>query len=346
MLEKYGDQSFIVYPETNDYNNKNIQLNYRPVYFSKIVLKITRRLNISRFYKGLLLFFKTILVCTREGCDKIVGIDDLGFLIARLINREAIYYSLEISKSRLNHFIFSRLNPNLLIIQSRERKNFLCEKNINVAYIQNSSILNITEIRNRSYHGRLIYFGSVLQAHGVEICIRCLYSLDNEILTIKGIQTENMQQKYINYLKWQYKDLIDAGRLLFDLSYIENDDIINFLQEYDIGFCFYDFSIINENDFNYISSPSGKMFNYLAAGIPVVGIETIGLLPVSDFDAGILLKYPNNTKIKTAINTISQNYSYFQYNTIRATIEYNYAKMFEENRYLIYSLPPPQAKRG
>jgi glycosyltransferase involved in cell wall biosynthesis len=355
MLEKHGDQCLIVYPENNDYNNDdniNMRLKYYPFFLNAIILKITKRLGISKFYKILGLLLRSIVVYTTKKCDNIIGIDALGFIIAYVINRKAIYYSLEISKNRLDHFIFSRLDLNLLIIQSPERKNFLSKKDINVAYIQNSCIMNSDEIKAKSYYGRLIYFGSVLQIPGVEICIRSLYSLDKEILTIKGIQTKNIQYKYVTYLKWQYKDLMDAGRLLFDFSYIENADIVNYLQGYDIGFCFYDFLLIDENDFNYISSPSGKMFNYLAAGIPIIGSDTIGLLPVRDFNAGILLKYPNNTKIKTAINTISQNYSYFQNNAIRTAMKYDYAKMFESCKYLIYQQsylyppnPPPYLKK-
>ena len=56
------------------------------------------------------------------------------------------------------------------------------------------------------------------------------------------------------------------------------------------GFCFYDFNLIKKNDFNYLSAPSGKLFNYYAAGVPVIGSEILGLQSVRDYATGVLLQ--------------------------------------------------------
>jgi hypothetical protein len=277
----------------------------------------------------------------KEHFDGFVGINNYGYFIAYLLNKNAIYYSLEISKSFLNRFIFNVLKVKLLIIQSKERKEYLCPKDIDIVYIQNSNILPSKNIKYKfSYCGKLIYFGNIIKEHGIEICINSLYGLKDETLTVKGLEAKDTQ--YLDYLKWQYQDLIDEEHLFFELNYIEQDNVIEYLQQFDIGFCFYDYSLINRNDFNYISSPSGKMFNYFTAGLPVIGNDSIGLSPIKECQAGILVTTTVLPKIVTAIKIINRDYITFQQNAIKASIKYNYFDMFEANNYKIRPPPPPR----
>jgi hypothetical protein len=330
LLEANGQDYLVLHFEDGFYDNSKLSIKHFPIKENKLLTKLRKWNKLFKIYKIWLLYHTVNQFHKKKHFDRFVGIDDCGFFAAYLIKKEAIYYSLEISNRRLSRFIFKYLNVRLLIIQSKERKEFLCPQDINTVYIQNSIISPLKKIQYKSYNGRFIYFGSILPEHGVEYCINSLYSTENTTLMIKGPMTNDLQ--YINYLQEQYKNLIDNKRLFFDFSYTYQNDVIAYLQPFDIGFCFYDNKFIHTNDFNYISSPSGKMFNYFAAGLPIIGSDFIGLLPIVSKNAGILIKNLNNDEIVNAINIIKDNYILFQENSIKASIEFDYANMFEQNR--------------
>mgnify|MGYP001810325890 CR=1 FL=1 len=83
--------------------------------------------------------------------------------------------------------------------------------------------------------------GNVRPEYRTETCIDSLKYLDSEYsLTIKGI----FWKEYQNYLTQKYINLIKDKRLIFDQKYIEQSEIIDYLSQYYIGFCFYDMNII------------------------------------------------------------------------------------------------------
>jgi O-antigen/teichoic acid export membrane protein len=83
-----------------------------------------------------------------------------------------------------------------------------------------------------------------------------------------------------------------------------------------------------QQSFNYFSSPAGKLFNYYAAAVPVIGIDIIGLKSVKDFTAGVLIDEVVPAKIKEAINTIEKNYKTFSANCLLASKEFDFKKSF------------------
>lgn len=161
--------------------------------------------------------------------------------------------------------------------------------------------------KNTKYEGKLIYFGNIINSHGVEICLDALYRLKNETLTIKGTGSKI----YINYLKDKYKDLFDERRVIIDTHYLKQEEIFHYLNNFDIGFCFYNMSIIGSNNFNYLSSPSGKIFNYLMCAIPVIGNKIIGMDTIEKNKAGILISEVNIDNIIKAVNDIKLDYHFF-----------------------------------
>jgi hypothetical protein len=338
MLEVNGHDYLIIHVDDLAIDNSKLNVKHFPLIVSGLLPRILRRCKIYTIYLLWVLYFNVKKCHKKEYFDRFVGIDDVGYLAAYLLDKNAIYYSLEISRSIYNRFVFSLLDVSLLIIQSEERKKYLCKKDINTIYIQNSIISSPNKAVHKTYNERLIYFGNIIESHGVEFCINSLYSLKDEVLMIKGLKVKNLQ--YITYLQKKYSDLVDSKKLFFDFSYIEQDDIIDYLQQYSIGFCFYDFNLVS--DFNYLSSPSGKMFNYFAAGLPIIGSDSIGLAPIKKFNAGILLKNPEAEEIVNAVKIISENYLNFHKNAINASNEYNYLNMFERNKKIKSPPPPPR----
>jgi glycosyltransferase involved in cell wall biosynthesis len=84
--------------------------------------------------------------------------------------------------------------------------------------------------------------------------------------------------------------------------------------------------LISKNDFNYLSSPSGKLFNYYAAGVPVIGTDVLGLSSVHEFNTGILIKELSVGYILAAIKRIINNYEELSRNCIRAARHFDFGE--------------------
>lgn len=336
MLQKNEQEYLIICPNDSAYDNSDLlNIKREAVFFNPFIMKI---LNIKRlrrlvkFYK-IYCFYKQIKSIQKYNkFDKIIGVDEIGFLASYFSNKKAIYYSLEVSNSFLNRFIFGYLKPSFLIIQSKERKDYLKHKGSTV-YIQNSPILKKRAVQ-KEYGGKLLYFGNLLPCYGLDGLFDSLYSI-NETLYIKHLKSKNAE--YMNYIFNKYKDLINKKRIIFDEAYIEQDSVIDYIYDFDIGFCFFDMQII-EKDFNCASSPSGKMFNYFAAGAPVIANDVVGFKPTKDFNAGILLENVNSQSIIEAIGKIRDNYNFFRENSINAGVEFDYARMFDNNKEKFFSI--------
>ena len=84
-----------------------------------------------------------------------------------------------------------------------------------------------------------------------------------------------------------------------------------------------------KQSFNYFSSPAGKLFNYYAAGVPIIGIDIIGLKSVKDFNAGVLIEAVTIEKITNAIKTIESNYKEQSNNCLKASKTFDFKKGFD-----------------
>lgn len=123
-------------------------------------------------------------------------------------------------------------------------------------------------------------------------------------------------------------------------SYIDRENLAEYLSKFYIGFCFYDLKILKKRRdlaiFNYITAPSGKLFNYYAAGLPVIGSNISGLISVKEFNTGVLLDDYSPQAIRQAIDTISTNYSLLSTNCFKAAEHFSFDKMIEPfQKYLL-----------
>jgi glycosyltransferase involved in cell wall biosynthesis len=124
----------------------------------------------------------------------------------------------------------------------------------------------------------------------------------------------------------EYSDLLKEGRLIINSKYLENDEMVEVISNYEIGFCFYNFdeTYISDNYFNYISAPSGKMFKYLAAGVPVVCSDILGFKFVNEFECGILVAGLGEAEIRAAILKVRENYDFYVNNALKAARHYDF----------------------
>ena len=318
----------LVYVNNGRFKNEGLVDNYSTININKTAAYFWRKTFGYKFYKVLRLIFTLLFIKLFDRkYDIIIAIDSSGYLPSKLFFRNTIYFSLETEKD--NYYQLSKkLGIDTLLIQSKERKDFMVEDDTSIKtfYLQNSPILDDSIKRYKGVkEKRILYMGNIEFGYGLEYFIDCVKELEQSYtLTLKGIKNE----KYFNWLQERYKDIINSGKLKFDFTYIEQSKVIEYVSQFYIGITGYDLELAKKS-FNYFSSPAGKLFNYYAAGVPVIGIDIVGLKSVKDFNAGVLMDSVNSANILNAIKKIEGNYAAISTNCISASEEFDFKKGFD-----------------
>lgn len=296
-----------------------------PLYFYKIF----RRLHLHNLLRSLV-FWRPLK--KYQGFDLIIGVDSLGYLEAKKLVDQPVYLSLEVIKDHLWEKI-QKAPPAIVLSQSRERFEYLFQNisGVHFQWLPNAPIVpqrfqkTVAGIKNQSLKARLIYFGNISAEHGVESCIKALINLPEIYqLTLHG----PIQAPYRAQLYARYSRLFETKRIVLSQEYLDQAQVISYLSEFDIGFCFYDSSL--NNDFNYYSCPSGKLFNYLAAGVPIIGGDILGLKTVKEHQCGILISTDAQpADIIKAIHSIELQYDFFEENCYQAAETHDFRIHFK-----------------
>jgi glycosyltransferase involved in cell wall biosynthesis len=315
--------------ELNDDRFKFIKIN--PLlarYFLRRIIVLYRLIRAILLFMAVLNYRKTAPV------DCVLGVDSAGLWVAQNIFKRSHFLSLEIKKD-LFFKLCARNQIASIAIQTKARCDFLFPQSVtNMFIIPNAPIVDKSATpgyADRSYNGNMILLGNLTASHGLFQCIETLrHNNGKELsLTLKGIVYHKKDRQELLRL---YRPLFARRRLILDESYTAQEELVNYLSGFSIGFCLYDFSLISKGDFNYISCPSGKLFNYLAAGLPVIGTDIIGLQPVQEFQAGILLKDLSVKSIQSAIDQIADNFVKYHRNALKASESFDFAEAVKPYR--------------
>ena len=289
--------------------------------------------NFLRRVKLFYHYFKTVLILLsvrklnqQSVIDIVIGIDSHGLWIGQTIFQKAHFLSLEIEKD----VFFRLLNKDHIesvAIQTKERADYLFRPSLsNTFFLPNSPIINkctLISHSNRKYNKKIVLMGNLTPDHGLFQCIDAIELNSNSdlSLTLKGfVYNSNVRTKLLS----QYDHLFKQNRLILDEYYTPQKDVTKFLSEFSIGFCLYDFSRISKDDFNYASCPSGKLYNYFAAGLAVIGTNILGLKAVREFKAGILLTNLSIESIHNAIEAIGNSFQQYHENAFKAAEVYDF----------------------
>jgi hypothetical protein len=241
-----------------------------------------------------------------------------------MLNKKADFLSLELGVSENLLPIINTNLINCIIIQSKERLEYLFKlSHFKVFYIQNAPIYK--ELVQPGLKKGLLYGGTAWDAFGFYHCLNYIKAFKEEILTVQGAVPKNDENK----INTEYKNLLITKRLIINDTYIENKNVVNYFSQFEIGFCFYNFDLEWINHFNYKSAPSGKLFKYLAAGVPVVANNIIGFAFVTELKCGVLINDLSEEKIREAIQKIRNNYAVFAANAIFAAKHFSFDKMVQ-----------------
>ena len=300
-----------------------------PRYFHRIrvptlLAKTLRKSGLYRAFRILFLWLRARRAITAN--TKIIAVDTDGAVAARLIGRPFHLLSLEIGGHRILRWLAAK-HALSIVIQSKERLHY--EFGIRIAadrpvfYIQNApEVVRAPDVRHPNQSTpRLVYLGHLLPLHGLLIMLNLARSWPQATLTLAGLQNPSGMA----FINSHAKDLIDAGRVNLKPNYIPEAQLPDFLSEFDLGLCFYEIDSSHRN-FNYISSPAGKMFNYFSAGVPVIASNLIGLNPVSLHKAGIQVDSHDAETIKAACHQVLGDYESYSQGASEAAVHYDFRR--------------------
>jgi glycosyltransferase involved in cell wall biosynthesis len=279
-------------------------------------------------------FVKALLFAMFHGrailrADICFCVDSLAFTVSRLFRREAYYVSLEAVRDRW-FFLARRLGISHVLIQTPERFDFLFEDAVEAPacwILPNAPLRDPNFAPPDAKPHDLVYLGLVSPSHGVESCIEALASLpDFYRLTVRGPSPSG----FLQLAAVKYESTVNTGRLTLDPTYLAQEDVLPYLSQFGAGFCFYDFDILARNDFNYVSCPSGKLYNYLAAGVPVIGSDILGLRPVRENDCGVLLTKPTPKAIADAVQALAADQEGYRSRCLSAATQFDFRAHFDQ----------------
>ena len=326
-LKESGFEVQVYWIDTGGFNPGIAYAWSRRLVINSFAAKILAKLRLLNAIKVLLLFRG---IKKDKQFSNIVGVDPIGYIVAKLCGARCIWLSLE-ARRDFWHRLACALGVDDLIIQSERRGNYLFANSPRfprMTLLPNSPrYVASSEVSKRkspdSSGIKFIYFGNIIKVHGVEQCVEAVFEYGcGSSLTLHGPITDD----YKKVLESKYRSLIGT-RIFIRSDYVDQKSIVSYLARFNIGFVTYDWER-SRIDFNYQTCPSGKMYNYFNAGLPVVGSDIVGLQDVARFEAGLLVNTDDKVEILGAINAIVKDYTRYALNSKEAAKFFDFVERF------------------
>ncbi|MFM7852969.1 MAG: hypothetical protein ACKO96_13905 [Flammeovirgaceae bacterium] len=303
---------------------KDTRISYLKFYrrisiYQRICNYISKKAGIifRKFEKVNLINTETSFIINRISnfSGEIIAIDFKILWCAQQAGKSAHFISLEIPPQDdvfREHCKDSMIKS--VLIQDQRRYDYLFkQKSIPVFFVQNSppdSNLSVN-ISKRDKH-KLIFCGSAIPEFGIFSLLDFLNEFPEYTLTIKGVIPPAVQDIISSY----YVDILRSNRLYYCESYMDNEALSHFLNDFRIGFVFYDFHRFEQlRTFNYYTAPSGKMFQYCNSGVPCIGNRLPESSLIEEYNFGELVDSLGPSQIKTAIDKIESDYEKYALNS-------------------------------
>jgi glycosyltransferase involved in cell wall biosynthesis len=255
---------------------------------------------------------------------EIIAVDFFALWCVKMANKKAHLLSLEVYENDLYKNSCSVNDIKSVIIQSDERYKFLFgDQKIKTFFVQNSPNY-VDEQINFSKRNKtdLIFCGSAVPGFGIFNCLEFLEDFPEYRLTIKGAVPPNVRTIIEEY----FSDLLEQNRLVIDSEYLSPSELNSYVAGFRIGFVFYDYLRFESiNTFNYKTAPSGKLFQYYNAGVPVIS-NVPGSRSIKDYQTGVIIKSLGSVAIKNAIDQIEINYENYAKMSKKMSAHFDFSK--------------------
>lgn len=291
-----------------------------PLWMRRIVGKIGEILNFNLYHRLLLCLLAR--AGRGQSFDEAIGVDFSGLWVAARLSRNIHLLSLEL----LDRDPFRNATPlrriHSVIIQSEERYRYLFPKtDLKRFLIQNAPVYRPLppQVPRRN---SLVFCGTAIVQFGIFRCLDFIAAEPQLMLTIQGAVPAPVRTA----IQERYPKLLRDERLKINDLYIEREQLSEYLSQFYIGFCCYDLTVPGMNTFNYLSAPSGKLFAYYAAGVPVIASNISGLRSVEEFEAGVLIDEFTPTALRGAVARIERDHARMRENCFKAAAHFSFDK--------------------
>jgi glycosyltransferase involved in cell wall biosynthesis len=286
------------------------------------VVRIHRRLKrvlgwvrLFHVYRAVLLILR-LLKEQRHDCH--IAVDSHGALCMQLAGiRRFDYLSLEVHRDTAWKLV-DRRRIRSVLIQSPERYEYLFGNAAMPRFIIQNAPMLTDPVRPRAQGTpfRLVFFGNAIAPHGIFDCIDLVCQDRDLSLEICGVVAADVRDHVARCGA--------AERIRVNADYVDQSHVQAYLAQFDAGLCLYN---VSESDFNYQSIPSGKLFNYFSAALPVIASDLIGLKPVKDFGAGVLVKHHSVAELREAVSQIQRDYATYSKGAADAANHFEFRRM-------------------
>ena len=279
----------------------------------------------------------------RHTCDEAIGVDFLGTWIVQKVFGSGQMMSLEIEEDDpfQKRVDIGRIHS--LIIQTETRYDYLFKNTgLKCFLVQNAPVYH-RSIENRTptkQDTELLYCGSAAPGFGIYRCLDFLVRYPDFRMTIQGAVSEDVRRT----MDRLYSSLVTSGRVTINGTYLEGSNLFEYLSQFAIGLCCYDLSMPGMDTFNYRTAPSGKLFSYYAAGVPVIGSDIRGLDSVKEFDTGVLIPEFTPEAIREAIETVRSAHPRMRANCLRAARHFSFDEAIKP--YIAFVAAPKDRVKG
>lgn len=267
------------------------------------------RVRLQRSYKASLLHN----LIRSFSNDILIAVDPMPLCVAQKVKEKVCFLSLEIVENDPYIKKMDAAKISCVIIQNTERYNYLFPTaKPQVFYIQNAPMLKNCSV----YSGErkdLLWAGTITTDFAVLDCVEFINKNQEYKLVLKGASAKGTKE----LIESKYAGLVASGNIDINTTYFTPPEFTAFISKFKIGFCFYNWDLI-QNNFNYQTAPSGKLFMYLAAGVPVIACNIRGFAFINEYKAGILIDDYSPEVILNAVKIIESNYDYYSKNAYNA----------------------------
>jgi glycosyltransferase involved in cell wall biosynthesis len=295
--------------------------------FMRGLREMTKRLKLKKFNFLLLLAGRALpLIREIKKFDgEIIAVDFFALWCVMMAKKKAHLLSLEIIDNDLYRNSCPINIIKSVIIQSEERYSYLFgNQKIKTFFVQNAPnhIDEKIDLRKREKN-ELIFCGSAMPGFGIFRCLEFLENFPEYRLTVKGAVPPNVK----NTMRKNFSELFDQNHLVINEEYLSPSELNTYISKFRIGFVFYDyFKFDNINTFNYKTAPSGKLFQYYNAGLPVVSNNVSGLNSIKEFKTGVMIESMDSRSIKDAIDQIELDYENYAIRSKNLSAHFDFSK--------------------
>ena len=272
--------------------------------------------------------------------DVLVGFDPKGLVRCSLVNSfqkcKIIYFSLEIhdESHRLKTYeLYHCKYADIIITQDKFRAQILSKLNNypfeRIFHVYNTTIGKpipqgstfLRDTLNISHEKAILLTpGSIMRSHGLHELLHLASDCENKIaLVFHGWIPYRNDQTLLDNVRRRYPDVVYHAKDLYS-----HEEKYKVHSSADVGFIFYEPRDIN---FKYAAWASGKFFDFMRCGIPVLCKNILNAESlILDNKVGLL--YSNPEEIIPKVLQLSKKKIYFTNNCHEAFEKYSFCKSF------------------